>query len=73
LGYLRGEFTLPAAPSSTRKISNLPPIYIKHTEKQRYYDALALADSKGDYQELSKIIIRELIRTMMEINKGYGR
>ena len=50
----------------------LPPIYIKHAEKQRYYDALALADSKGDYQELSKIIIRELIRTMMEINTRYG-
>ncbi|SFA71723.1 ImmA/IrrE family metallo-endopeptidase [Selenomonas ruminantium] len=51
------------------RLKNLPPIYIKHKEKERYYEALALADSKGDYKPLTKILIKELFRTMMEINR----
>ena len=37
--------------------------------KERYYEALTMADTKGDFRPLAKIVIKELFRTMMEINK----
>ena len=51
------------------RLKGLPPIYIKHKEKERYYEALTQADTKGDFRPLAKIVIKELFRTMMEINK----
>ncbi len=50
------------------RIKGLPPIYFKVTEKQSYYEALELADSRNEYTELLRITIRELFRTIIRMN-----
>ncbi|MBQ9887210.1 MAG: ImmA/IrrE family metallo-endopeptidase [Lachnospiraceae bacterium] len=52
------------------RIKGLPPIYIKVDEKDKYYEALELADAKGEYKELLRVVIRELFRTVMKINSN---
>lgn len=44
----------------------LPPIYIKLTEKELYYEALESADKHGSYSMLLRVTIRELFRTIMK-------
>lgn len=51
------------------RLKNLPPIYIKSERKDAYYRALKLADSKGEYKEIIRIIIHELFNTIMYLNK----
>jgi len=53
------------------RIKGLPPFYFKATEKERYYEALELADSKNEYNELLRVVIRELFRTIIRMNRGY--
>ena len=50
------------------RLKGLPPIYIKHENKEKYYEALSLADLEGEHKEIVRIIIKELFKTMMEIN-----
>lgn len=51
------------------RLKNLPPIYIKDAEKKQYYRALAIADKQHKYKELSRVIIWELFKTIMEVNQ----
>lgn len=50
------------------RLKGLPPVYFRVTEKEQYYKALELADSRGEYKELLRLIIQELFRTIMQIN-----
>lgn len=52
------------------RIKGLPPIYIKSTNKERYYEALEFADSKGEFKELLRVMIKELFRTMLRMESG---
>jgi len=52
------------------RIKGLPPFYFKVSEKMRYYEALELADSKNEYKELIRVVIRELFRTIIRMNNG---
>lgn len=52
------------------RLKNLPPIYIKASAKEAYYQALVLADEDLNYNELARIFMRELFRTMIEYNKS---
>ncbi len=52
------------------RIKGLPPIYIRNENKEAYYTALELADTKGEYKELLRLIIRELFRTMLRLGAG---
>lgn len=51
------------------RLKKLPPIYIKSQKKDEYYEALKLADAKGEYKELVRVIIHELFNTMLYLNK----
>lgn len=46
------------------RLKGLPPIYFRTTEKESYYKALEKADQDGDYNELLRVTIRELYRTI---------
>ena len=51
------------------RLKNLPPIYLKHPEKDSYYTALKAADSGEGYNALLKVIIKALFKTIMNVNK----
>ena len=53
----------------TYRLKGLPPIYIKFPEKNEYYDGLKDADTKGNYDKLYKVFMRETIRSAMKLNK----
>ncbi|MGV8026561.1 MAG: ImmA/IrrE family metallo-endopeptidase [Anaerolineaceae bacterium] len=54
------------------RIRGLPPVYIKHKEKQKYTDALSYADQTDDYKKLYEIFYREIIRSMIELNSKFS-
>lgn len=47
------------------KLKGLPPIYFKVTDKELYYAALEQADETGELEELLRVTIRELFRTVI--------
>lgn len=51
------------------RLKKLPPIYIKSENKEKYYEALKLADDTGEYKELVRVILHELFNTMLYLNK----
>lgn len=51
------------------RVKGLPPIYIKCEEKEKYYKALELADRSNNYNELLRVVIREMFRTMLRMTK----
>ena len=51
------------------RLKNLPPIYLKHPEKDSYYTALKAADSGEGYNALLKVIIKALFKTIINVNK----
>lgn len=51
------------------RLKKLPPIYIKSSDKKKYYDGLALADEKQEYKELLRVLIHELFRSIIALNK----
>ena len=53
----------------TYRLKGLPPIYIKFPEKDEYYDGLKNVDTKGNYDKLYKVFMRETIRSAMKLNK----
>lgn len=53
----------------TYRLKGLPPIYIKFPEKDEYYDGLKNVDTKGNYDKLYKVFMRETIRSVMKLNK----
>lgn len=53
------------------KRRGLPPVYIKHENKQKYLDALAIADRLDDYNPLIEIFYREILRSMYELNSKF--
>lgn len=48
----------------------IAPIYIKYPEKEEYYEALKQIDIYQDYRKLHKVIMREIVRSAMELNKN---
>lgn len=53
----------------TYRLKGLLPIYIKFPEKDEYYDGLKNVDTKGNYDKLYKVFMRETIRSAMKLNK----
>lgn len=51
------------------KMKSIPPIYIRLEDKEYYYDALRIADEENDFKELIRVLIHELIKTCIRINK----
>lgn len=51
------------------KLKGLPPIYIRYRDKEKYYDALKLADNTGEIKELERVVIKELFRTVIKMNE----
>ena len=55
--------------TSNRADLYVSSIYIKFLEKDEYYDGLKNADTKGNYDKLYKVFMRETIRSAMKLNK----
>lgn len=53
------------------RLKGLPPVYLKHENKQKYYDALSKADRLGDFDPLIEIFYREILRSMYELNSKF--
>lgn len=53
----------------TYRLKGLPPIYIKYSEKEEYYEGLNNIDKSQNYDKLFKIFMREVIRSSMQLNK----
>jgi Zn-dependent peptidase ImmA (M78 family)/fido (protein-threonine AMPylation protein) len=53
------------------RIKGLPPVYLKHENKDRYLDALSKADDLGDFDPLIEIFYREILRSMYVLNSKF--
>ncbi|MEG0848207.1 MAG: Fic family protein [Niameybacter sp.] len=51
------------------RLKGIPPIYIKFSEKEEYYEGLKEVDSTGDFRRLTKVFLKEVIRSSMQLNK----
>lgn len=50
------------------RINNLPPVYLKHKEKENYYEALREADINRNFDGLSVIFYKQVIGSIIELN-----
>lgn len=53
-------------------LKGLPPVYLKHENKDKYLDALARADRFEDFDPLIEIFYREILRSMYELNEKFS-
>ncbi|MDO4546205.1 MAG: Fic family protein [Bacillota bacterium] len=53
----------------TFRLKGLPPIYIKYPEKDEYYEGLKLADTGCGYDKLYKLLMKECIRSSIQLNR----
>lgn len=53
------------------KLKGLPPVYLKYKNKDKYYDALKEADLNEDYSYLSDVFYREILISMIQLNKKF--
>lgn len=53
------------------RIRGLPPVYLKYESKQKYLEALAKADQSEDYEPLTEIFYREILRSMFTLNSKF--
>jgi len=53
------------------RIRGLPPVYLKYENKLDYYDALSRADIKGDFTDLKNVFLREIMRSMIQLNSKF--
>ena len=49
------------------RLKNIPPVYLKYTEKDKYYNALKKADN-GNFDDLSIIFYKQVFLTMIKLN-----
>lgn len=49
------------------RLKNIPPVYLKYKEKDKYYQALKKADN-GNFDELSVIFYKQVFLTMIKLN-----
>jgi Zn-dependent peptidase ImmA (M78 family)/fido (protein-threonine AMPylation protein) len=54
------------------RLKGLPPVYLKYENKQKYFDALSIADRLGNYDPLIEIFYREILRSMYELNTKFS-
>lgn len=52
------------------RLKGLPPVYLKHESKEKYYEALQQADINMDYTPLQEVFYTEIIRTMIQLYDG---
>ena len=50
------------------RFKNIPPVYLKYSKKDEYYEALRLADIKNDFDKLSVIFYKEVIGSIAQLN-----
>lgn len=50
------------------RINNLPPVYLKYKEKEKYYEALKEADINENFDDLSVVFYKQVIGSMIELN-----
>lgn len=53
------------------KLRGLPPVYLKLKFKEQYYQALEIADTHLDFTELNSIFLKEVLLSMIQLNKAY--
>lgn len=53
------------------RLKHLPPVYIKHEYKQSYYNALEVADTIGDFKDLNLVFYKQVIQSMILLDKRY--
>jgi Zn-dependent peptidase ImmA (M78 family)/fido (protein-threonine AMPylation protein) len=53
------------------KLKGLPPIYLKHEDKETYFNALRKADLEKEYTALSEVFYRELLSSMIQLNSKF--
>ena len=53
------------------KLKGLPPVYLKYDDKEKYYNALSKADVEGNYDDLKRVFLQEIIRTMIQLNSKF--
>lgn len=53
----------------TYRLKGIPPIYIKYSEKDEYYQGLNNIDKQQNYDKLFKVFMREVIRSSMQLNR----
>ncbi|MGG5460015.1 ImmA/IrrE family metallo-endopeptidase [Clostridium sp. B9] len=51
------------------RLKNIPPVYLKYDKKAEYYDALKSADIEKDYDKLSVIFYKQVIYSMIQLNR----
>jgi len=51
------------------RLKGLPPIYIKFPEKDEYYEGLKDIDTAGNTDKLFKMLMRETIKSSIQLNK----
>lgn len=51
------------------RLKGLPPIYIKFPEKDEYYAGLKSVDTVGKWDKLYKILMRETIKSSIQLNR----
>ena len=53
------------------RIKKLPPIYIDFSNKDDYLDALNKIDKQNDISQLQRLIIKAMMKTMVNIHKNW--
>lgn len=53
-------------------LRKLPPVYIKYGHKDKYFDALSIADQTGNFDLLSEIFYKEVLRSMIQLNTKFN-
>ena len=46
-------------------------MFPKYENKLDYYDALSRADIKGDFTDLKNVFLREIMRSMIQLNSKF--
>lgn len=53
------------------RLKGLPPVYLKYDRKEKYYEALELADLRNDYSELNNVFYSEILNSMIQLNSRF--